>query len=159
MISVKRKIGFGGGRRAQRAARERERCTPRPGRIPRVTRLMALAIHFHELLREGRVQDQSELARLVHVTQPRMTQIMNLLHLAPDIQEEILSLPPVEPDSETVTERDLRPVAALTDWREQRRAWRRLKGDTGGTRAVVCRRQRGHSRFAVAQPDAMEVMV
>lgn len=54
---------------------------------------MALAIKFDGLLRDGKVADQSELARLAHVTQPRMTQIMNLLHLARDIQEELLFLP------------------------------------------------------------------
>ena len=54
---------------------------------------MALAIRFDRLIREDVVSDQSELARLAHVTQPRMTQIMNLLHLAPDIQEELLFLP------------------------------------------------------------------
>jgi hypothetical protein len=42
------------------------------------------------MLRKGVVADQSELARICEVTQPRMTQIMNLLHLAPDIQEQIL---------------------------------------------------------------------
>jgi hypothetical protein len=65
------------------------------GRVPRVAKLMALAIRFDRLIREGKVADRSELARLAHVTQPRMTQIMNLLHLAPDIQEDILFLPPV----------------------------------------------------------------
>ncbi|MFB3894367.1 MAG: hypothetical protein ACE15C_20375 [Phycisphaerae bacterium] len=93
------------------------------GRVPRVSKLMALAIRFDELLRDGLVPDQSELARLVHVTQPRITQIMNLLHLAPDIQEELLHLPPVAAGKDPVTERDLRPIAALRDWRQQRRAW------------------------------------
>jgi len=96
------------------------------GRIPRVSKLMALAIRFDQLLRDGEVSDQSELARLAHVTQPRMTQIMNLLHLAPDIQEEILQLPPVETGNDPITERDLRPIAALLDWRQQRLAWARL---------------------------------
>ncbi|MEM6855415.1 MAG: hypothetical protein AAF593_13495, partial [Planctomycetota bacterium] len=48
------------------------------GRVPRVAKLMALAIRFDDLLRTGKVRDMSELARLAHVTQPRMTQIMNL---------------------------------------------------------------------------------
>lgn len=61
------------------------------GRIPRVSKLMALAIRFDQVLTNGEVASMSELARLAHVTQPRMTQIMNLLHLAPDIQEELLS--------------------------------------------------------------------
>lgn len=96
------------------------------GRIPRVSKLMALAIRFDGLLRDGKIADQSELARLAHVTQPRMTQIMNLLHLAPDIQEEILHLPPVVEGRDPVTERDLRPITRSRDWKRQRRAWRSL---------------------------------
>lgn len=94
------------------------------GRTPRVSKLMALAIRFDELLRSGKVADQSELARLAHVTQPRMTQIMNLNHLAPDLQEAILHLPPVAEGRDPITERDLRPIARLRNWREQRSIWR-----------------------------------
>jgi len=97
------------------------------GRIPRVARLMALAIRFDRLLREGKVASQSELARLARVTQPRMTQIMNLLHLAPDIQEEILFLPPVTEGRDPVHEHMLREVAACADWREQRRRWHKIR--------------------------------
>jgi hypothetical protein len=93
------------------------------GRIPRVSKLMALAIRFDQLLFEGKVADQSELARLAHVTQPRMTQIMNLLHLAPDIQEALLHLPPVAAGNDLITERDLRPIARMKDWEKQREAW------------------------------------
>jgi hypothetical protein len=49
---------------------------------------------------------------------------MNLLCLAPDLQEEILFLPPCERGHDLVTERDLRPIAAVADWRKQRRMWR-----------------------------------
>jgi len=98
------------------------------GRTPRVARLMALAIRFDQLLRDGKVADQSELARLAHVTQPRMTQIMNLLHLAPDIQEDLLHLPPVADGRDPVTERDLRPVAQLRDWAKQRALWPGVEG-------------------------------
>ena len=52
---------------------------------------MALVIRFYQL-----VADFAELARLGHVTRARIAQIMNLLHLAPDIQEAILFLPRVE---------------------------------------------------------------
>ena len=98
------------------------------GRTPRVSKLMALAIRFDELLRDGTVTDQSELARLAHVTQPRMTQIMNLLHLASDIQEAILYLPPVTEGRDPVTERDLRPITRLWDWAKQREAWQAVRG-------------------------------
>lgn len=95
----------------------------RAGRIPRASRLMALAIHFDRLIRDGKVADQSELARLAHVTQPRMTQIMNLNHLAPDIQEELLNLPSLVEGRELIHERTLRKLTKVADWREQRRLW------------------------------------
>lgn len=96
------------------------------GRVPRVSKLMALAIRFDQLLRDGVVADQSELARLAHVTQPRMTQIMNLLHLAPDIQEEILHLPAVSSGRDQLTERDLRALVHAPCWQEQRVLWQSL---------------------------------
>ena len=96
------------------------------GRISRISRLMALAIRFDQLIRDGAVADQAELARLGHVTRARLTQIMNLLNLAPDIQEQILHLPRVERGRDPVTERELRPIAAVVDWRKQRRLWRSL---------------------------------
>ena len=97
---------------------------PPPGRVPRVARLMALAIKFDKMLQDGVVGSQTDLAALARVTQPRMTQIMNLLHLAPDIQEEILFLPPVTEGRDPVTERELREIVTLCDWTSQREAWR-----------------------------------
>ncbi len=94
-----------------------------PGRVPRVARLMALAIKYDGLLRRGVVADLSELARLCQVTQPRMTQIMNLLHLAPDIQEALLFLPPVMSGRDPIHERMLRPITVRSAWREQRSKW------------------------------------
>ncbi len=107
-----------------------------PGRVPRVSRLMALAIHFDRLLREGKVRDQSELARLTHVTQPRMTQIMNLLHLAPDIQEELLHLPPVVEGRDPTRERMLRKLTKTVNWREQRRLWAECRQTCVGNQAT-----------------------
>ena len=101
-----------------------------PGRVPRISRLMALAIRCERLLREGTVRDQSELARLAHVSQPRMTQILNLLHLAPDIQETILFLPRVMEGKDPITERDVRAVAAEVDWERQRLHWEAI-GSSG----------------------------
>ena len=96
--------------------------TPAPGRVPRVSRLMALAIRFDRLIREGVVADQAEIARLGRVTRARITQIMNLLLLAPDIQEAILFLPAIERGRDGMHLRDLLPVAAVADWRKQRKA-------------------------------------
>jgi hypothetical protein len=85
--------------------------------IPRIARLMALAIRFEGLLQEEAIQDHAELARLGQVTRARISQIMKLLYLAPDIQEQLLFLPPLS----GLTERNLRPVANRIDWAEQRR--------------------------------------
>ncbi len=57
-----------------------------PGNMPRISRLTALAIRFEGLVRRGDLRDYADLARLGCVTRARITQIMNLLHLAPDIQ-------------------------------------------------------------------------
>lgn len=84
---------------------------------------MALAIRFDDLLQRGEVKDYADLARLGHVTRARVTQIMNLLNLAPDIQEEILFLPPVEAGRDQIMEWQVRPVAAKPVWETQRRAW------------------------------------
>lgn len=98
-----------------------------PGHVPRVSRLMALAIRFEGLIRDGKVADQAELARLGHVTRARITQIMNLLQLAPDIQESLLFLPRITEGHDPLRERQLRPLAAVPDWRKQRQMWELLQ--------------------------------
>lgn len=103
-----------------------------PGRVPRVARLMALAIRFDGLVREGAVSTQAELAAVGYITRARVTQIMNLLHLAPDLQEAILFMPPVARGRDWVTEHELRPIAAEVDWGRQRRLWRRTYQTLGG---------------------------
>ena len=92
------------------------------GSIPRIARLMALAIRFDGLLRDETIGDYAELARLGRVTRARITQIMKLLDLAPKIQEQILFLPNIT----DLTERNLRPVVSRIDWREQRRLFQKL---------------------------------
>ena len=121
--TVDRRVHFGTNRR---------RRTVEPGsapevsaaRVPRVTRLMALAIRLDGMVRSGEVASYAELSILGHVTRARITQVMNLLNLAPDIQEAILDLPSVEKGKDPITERDLRPVVAEINWPKQRRTWR-----------------------------------
>jgi len=93
------------------------------GRIPRLTRLLALAHRFEKMIRDGDVWDYAELARLGHVTRARLTQIMNLLSLAPEIQEQILFLAPVAAGDDPIRERQVRGIVAVLDWRMQRREW------------------------------------
>jgi hypothetical protein len=119
------------------------------GRIPRIARLMALAIRCEKLIRDGAVADQSELARFGQITTARMTQVMVLLNLAPDIQEKVLFLPRTEHGRDAVKETDIRPIASTLDWRKQRRMWaalqQRIRGDEASSRSVVSapRTQRG----------------
>jgi hypothetical protein len=102
-----------------------ETATLPPGRVPRVARLMALALRLEELVRTEQVGSYSALASLGHVTRARICQIMNLVHLAPDIQEALLFLPPTVRGRDPILLADLMPIAAALDWRKQRRLWRK----------------------------------
>jgi hypothetical protein len=97
---------------------------PAAGSIPRIARLLALAIRLDGLIREQRIANYAEAACRGRVTRARMTQIMKLLDLAPDIQEQILFFPPLP----GLNERNLRPIAKLIDWAEQRRLFQELTG-------------------------------
>ena len=107
-------------RNRSKAAPTKQSVETYQGKVPRISRLMALAIEMDALLRAGEVQDLAELAKLGHVTQPRVSQILNLTLLAPDIQEKLLNLPPIVQGKSTIHEKMLRPVAAEVDWDVQR---------------------------------------
>ena len=94
------------------------------GRVPRVSRLMALAIRFEQLIRTGEVTGCAELAKLGHVTRARISQIMSLQCLAPDIQEEVLFLPRTPQGRDPIQLRDLLPIARIVYWRQQRAHWK-----------------------------------
>ncbi len=128
-LTLKRQVHFGSGHNSRKVIKEGPPPEPEPtptGTIPRISRLMALAIRFDRLIKAGEIADQAEIARLGHVSRARVTQIMNLLHLAPDIQEEILFLPRTESGRDPIREIMLRPIAAVLDWRKQRRMWSML---------------------------------
>ena len=93
------------------------------GRIPRVARMLALAHNIDAKIRAGELRDLADAARAIGVTRARMTQIMNLLLLAPGIQEAILDLPPVTNERDSVSERALRGIVAETDWNQQIELW------------------------------------
>ena len=134
-LRLQRQVHFGRRRNSRKVIKEGPppESEPMPtGTIPRISRLMALAIRLDRLIKAGEVADQAEIARLGQVSRARVTQIMNLLHLAPDIQEEILFLPPVAGEREAVSERQVRAVAATADWRKQRTMWEELKEQVQG---------------------------
>ena len=100
---------------------------PTSGRLPRVTQILALAIHFQDVLRRGGAKDCSYLARLRGVTRARVSQIMKLIWLAPDIQQEILYLPPTPGGRHPISELSVRGIANCPFWGDQRAEWARLK--------------------------------
>jgi len=87
---------------------------------------MALAIHFQDMIQRGQAKDYADLARLGCLTRERMSQIMELVWLAPDIQQEILKFPPTAARF-PVSEVAVRRVAGILLWANQRAAWTVLK--------------------------------
>lgn len=70
-------IHFGrAGRGARKVIHDGAAPAPAPGRIPRISRLMALAIHLDGLVQAGAVADYAALARLGHVTRARVSQVI-----------------------------------------------------------------------------------
>ena len=70
------------------------------------------------MIRSGELRDLVDAARLIGVTRARMTQIANLLLLAPDLQEKIFFR---KKEKRITSERDLRPVLRYPLWQEQKR--------------------------------------
>ena len=99
---------------------------PSQGRVPRVARLMALALRLEQLVQSGAVADYAALAALGHVSRARVTQILNLRLLAPNIQEALLFLPATPTGRDPIQLRQLQPLAALLDGRQQRCRWQEL---------------------------------
>jgi hypothetical protein len=96
------------------------------GRLPRITRYMALAIYYEDLIRQGHVYDYAEIATLGHVTRARVTQIMNLRLLAPDLQERLLFLIRIVGGRDVLCLRRLQSIALESDWRKQRDYWNKV---------------------------------
>ena len=115
-----------------------------PARVPRIARLLALAWHVEGLVRSGTLSSYAVAAKLGHVSRARLSQILSLLNLAPDLQEHLLFLQRPARGRQALTLRQVLHVAAALDWAEQRRCWRKLR------RATSTRREK---QFAVGSPE------
>lgn len=126
MLTAKHKLEFKSGKRTAKTIVEAGTHPelPTPGRLPRITKMMALAIRLDHLLKSGQVADQAELARVGHVSRARLTQIMNLCHLSPRLQEELLDWPLAWLE---VDEKWLRSIASDFNWQRQMHAWESYK--------------------------------
>ena len=135
-LTINCKVHLKKGRNGRRQIVEGDEPIPeptpvKPGNIPRLSRLMALAIRLDNLVQSREVFDYADLARLGQVSRARITQIMNLLLLAPNIQEEILFLPLTMEGRDPINERDLRPITAIPFWNRQRKMWASLLMERG----------------------------
>ena len=126
MLTAKHKLEFKSGKRTAKTIVEAgtQPAQPTPVRLPRITKMMALAIRLDHLIKSGQVTDQAELARVGHVTRARLTQIMDLNLLAPDIQEEILNLQNSRELKIFPREIAVRQIAANHCWLKQLEQWR-----------------------------------
>jgi hypothetical protein len=124
-----------GQRSFSQAASAAPRLSVPPGRVPRISRLLALAHRLDELVRTGVIADYATLAELTHVSRARISQILNLLALAPGIQETLLFLPRTVRGRDPIHLRQLQPLAAVLDWEQQRALWQGLFGKTAAKRA------------------------
>ncbi len=97
--------------------------------LPRLTRLLALAHRWNRLIEEGVVTNYSEIARMMGLSRARVTQIMTLLYLAPDIQEEFLLSKVKGNPASNILERTIRHITRIPDWTEQRELLRNLRDE------------------------------
>ena len=126
-FSIKQR-GRGAKKQIVEVAGQSDELKPTLERIPRISRYMALAIHFEDLIKQGVVTDFAALARLGRVTRARVTQIMNLRLLAPDIQEKLIFLDRIVEGRDSLCLRHLQAISLESDWRKQREKWKKLIG-------------------------------
>ncbi len=94
-----------------------------------VAKRLALAHRIAREIDDGEYVDQADVARQHGLSRARLTQLLNLTLLAPDIQEEVLAIE-YRPGREAITERKLREIAAVPLWSEQRRRFEEMwRGD------------------------------
>ena len=128
-IVIEGSIPLGRRGRASRPAASGAATPSEPSsRIPRIARLLALAWHVEGLVRSGTVSSYAAAARLGHVSRARLSQILSLLNLAPDLQEQLLFLQRPARGRQSPALRHVLTVAAVLDWHEQRRRWRKVRG-------------------------------
>jgi hypothetical protein len=125
-------VAFGTKSRKRAAAARAERRFP-----ARIARQLALAYALQRRVDAGEFADYADMARALGFTRARVTQIMDLLLLAADIQEEILFME-IEPGAQPISERALRDhVLKSLDWVEQRRRWAQVQRIEAPKRAAM----------------------
>jgi hypothetical protein len=105
-VTVTYKLEITRGRKGQRRvavpAPPPERPKIDPATVPRITRMLVLGYHIERLVREGKVKNYAEIARMTGLTAARVCQIAGLTGLPTPLQNLILT------QELRCTERDLR---------------------------------------------------
>ncbi|NIM18733.1 MAG: hypothetical protein GTO51_00560 [Candidatus Latescibacteria bacterium] len=116
------RTGQRGRKHLRKGASSKEPVCPNED-LPRLTRLLALAHRWNRLIDEGVVGSYSEIASLMGISRARVSQITDLLYLAPEIQEHILVLSNRRAQVD-VPERAVRSLTKLPIWKEQYKLWK-----------------------------------
>jgi len=103
---------------------------PKKPKTPRVVELLQMAMEWQRQLDAGEVDTQAEIARREGITRARVTQIMAMLRLAPEIQKHILAMPDTV-GRPAITERAMRPIVQMIGPTDQRVRFDQLFKDVG----------------------------
>jgi hypothetical protein len=107
----------------ERSGRQKRFTTRLPdgpvSRPARVAVTLALAHKIRQGILTGEIKDQAEAARRLGLTRARLSQVLDLTNLAPDLQEEILFLEATG-GREPLRERSLRGAVRIMAWGRQR---------------------------------------
>ncbi|ACY13254.1 hypothetical protein [Haliangium ochraceum] len=117
----------GGNGRSPRFTGKPAPSAPPPARRPaRVAQMFAFAHRADGEVERGVFASRSAAARHYGMTIGRITQLLSLLWLAPEIQEDVLFLKAID-GREPVSGQALEKIARIADWGEQRRGWRGVR--------------------------------
>ena len=117
-----------------------------------VARMVALAHAIEGAVSSGQCADLATMAARLKMTRARISQVVALAYLAPDLQETILSLRAVD-GIEPLGERAIRPVAMHLSWERQRAAWRAVWGKVQAEAARPRKAPRRSDRAARTAPE------
>ncbi len=95
---------------------------PKMPRPPRVAELLRKAQEWQGLVASGEAKTQADTARREGISRARVTRVMGMLRLAPEIQQHVLSMPETI-RRPAISEHALRPIAQIEDAKEQRGAF------------------------------------
>ena len=89
-------VKFSRGRKGSRRMKAPSKAAPKPTlrsvppQVPKITRFLVLGHYFERLVQSGKVKNYAEIARLTGLSRARVTQIVNLTLLPPEIQGSLL---------------------------------------------------------------------